>query len=132
MISTTHAGHNNEVRSLYPVLETVQSALHFTSWQNVSLHLCKTLSLAAIPARKLFVHISTTVYSQVVASELEYTSIWYKAYFICLPRSCISTFTINVVVVASWLFDRGLVLEPLMEYGIVLLAVNCLTVNTAI
>ena len=63
----------------YPVHRTAQSALHFTPWQTSSFqgHLnffLEVFSHAAIAARRLFVHISTTVciarYSFIQLSEL--------------------------------------------------------------
>ena len=58
----------------YPVHRTAQSALHFTPWQTCSFLLWEVFSHAAIAARRLFVHISTTVciarYSFIQLSEL--------------------------------------------------------------
>ena len=62
----------------YPVHRTAQSALHFTPWHlfipRPSQLLWEVFSHAAIAARRLFVHISTTVciarYSFIQLSEL--------------------------------------------------------------
>ena len=63
----------------YPVLRTIQSTLHFTSltdlftqtpsqllWESVQ-------SYATINVRRLLVHISTTVYNQVLIYTAEWT-----------------------------------------------------------
>ena len=62
----------------YPVLRTVQSALHFTSLtdlfnQTLSASLGISEPYATINARSLLVHISTTVYSQVLIYSAEWT-----------------------------------------------------------
>ena len=56
----------------YPILRTVQSALHFTSLTDlftpdtISASLGSIQPYATINARRLLLHISTTVYSQVL------------------------------------------------------------------
>ena len=50
----------------YPVLRIAQLTLHFTPWQTPSQFLWEAFSHAAINAWRLFVQISTTVYSQVL------------------------------------------------------------------
>ena len=51
----------------YPVLRTVQSALHFTSLTDTILASLGSIQpYATINARSLLIHILTTVYSQVL------------------------------------------------------------------
>ena len=62
--------------SRYPILGTIQSALHFNPMTD--LHIPKPIRLlretynhAAITARRQFIHISTTVYSQILTYTAE-------------------------------------------------------------
>ena len=68
----------------YPVLGSAQRVLHFAPWQTYSFQLQldfsgKLIQLAALTARRLFIHISTTVYSQVLIYTVESTgTTWSK------------------------------------------------------